>query len=165
MATQEEYINKWFGLANDIKNGEALNSLISEMATDIKGIEDKSLEPLLHMQSLVVMLVAIANMNTVGATEIERYVIGALFARHYVFQDVDTGVSIRNYDDMLDPEAQGIFEKRVSKDVFSKLQTAAKTRLDLMNSMEGDADEEIESLKRHLQSIIDGQAPFGYKVV
>lgn len=64
---------------------------------------------------------------------------------------------ILDFNNMLYPQYQDDFEKRISQNAFEHLQTEAKKMLG--NEQRARAD-----LKKHWQSIVDGKIPFGYTV-
>lgn len=61
-----------------------------------------------------------------------------------------------DFEQMLFPQYEYKFEKTISKDTFSWLQEEAKKRL------EEDEGFMHESVRNHMQSIVDGVVPFGF---
>ncbi len=60
---------------------------------------------------------------------------------------------------MLYPQYESKFDKIIDAESWDWLQGVARKKLD------NESDECSESVKAHLKSIVDGNAPFGYKVV
>ena len=60
---------------------------------------------------------------------------------------------------MLYPQYESKFDKIIDLESWDWLQSVAKKKLD------NESDECSETVKAHLKSIVDGNAPFGYKVV
>lgn len=60
---------------------------------------------------------------------------------------------------MLYPQYESKFDKIIDVESWDWLQRVAKKKLD------DESDECSESVKAHLKSIVDGNAPFGYRVV
>ena len=69
----------------------------------------------------------------------------------------EVGRRVINYDDMLYPQYQNKFEKTINQSQFSKLQKKASERLAESTSMH-------PSVRKHMESIIAGTIPFGYKL-
>lgn len=71
----------------------------------------------------------------------------------------ECGLKIVNYDDMLYPSNEYKFEKVISKETFVKLQEKAKDNIANKNLSHVHG-----KVLKHWQSIVDGNAPFGYVV-
>lgn len=68
------------------------------------------------------------------------------------------GLKITNYDDLLYPQYEEKFDKKISKEVWKSLQKEAESQLkDRKNAAHPD-------VKQHWQSIVDGHVPFGFEV-
>ena len=70
----------------------------------------------------------------------------------------ETGpMSLRRWEHMLYPQYQDEFEKTISPDLFEALQKMAREKL-------GEKGDPIvnDRVREHMQSIADGQVPFGY---
>lgn len=68
------------------------------------------------------------------------------------------GLRLIDYDEMLYPQYEYKMDKTISKDTWEALQAEAKKNLET-------ADLFHPKVKEHWQSIVDGNVPFGYKVV
>ena len=93
------------------------------------------------------------------------------FQHHFMVNDMmfgwaypgcKTGLRILNWDDMLLPDGGSSVNKTVSKEMWEKIQKEAKHRLEELKEQE--KNESIIKLMNHLQSIVDGTVPFGYRV-
>lgn len=68
------------------------------------------------------------------------------------------GLKITNYDDILYPQYEEKFDRKISKRIWESLQNEAESRLkERANAVHPD-------VKQHWQSIVDGHVPFGFKV-
>ena len=65
-----------------------------------------------------------------------------------------------NYEHMLFPQYQSEFDRTISKGTWEFLQSEARKKLDSGE----DASIMHQSVKEHLQSIVDGVVPFGFTV-
>lgn len=110
---------------------------------------------------------AIATVHAYG-TELSGFqasIISILFPRNYFYRDILTGISIRDWDDMLYPQYEQKFQKNISKDMWEGVKQAAQKNLDEKVQDEefgGFVSPEVEA---HWQSIVEGNVPFGYEVV
>ena len=73
--------------------------------------------------------------------------------------ETHTGARLINFDNMIYPQYEYIFDKTIDKKTWYLIQEYAKKRL---------ADEESFSLhpkvKAHMESIVEGNVPFGYRI-
>jgi len=69
------------------------------------------------------------------------------------------GLRIIDYDKMLHPENGYLFNKTIPQDIFTSLQQEAKQRL---KDAELYGNGLSNDVRKHLQSIVDGEYPFGY---
>lgn len=67
------------------------------------------------------------------------------------------GLRLVNYDNMLYPQREDMFEKTISKTTWDKLQKKAKQNLEERKA--------CDAVTTHWQSIVNGKVPFGYSVV
>lgn len=72
--------------------------------------------------------------------------------------ETNTGAKIINYDNMIYPQYEEYFAKIISQETWNNIQEYAKVRLadneDYMNP----------KVRVHMESIIEGNVPFGYKI-
>ena len=87
------------------------------------------------------------------------------FQMHYIMWTIidkmmvdehDVGLRIVNFNNMLYPQYEYLFNKTMSKDEFDALQKKAASMLKI-----GNLGKEVEE---HLKSIVAGNVPFGWKV-
>ena len=90
--------------------------------------------------------------------------VGLEFLMHWTYDYVKTGVSIRNWDNMLYPQYEDYFDKVIPKSIWEKLQKEAQSRVDdFYNNI--DANEYIMPMViKHQKSIAYGNPPFGYSI-
>ena len=69
--------------------------------------------------------------------------------------DMSAGATILTYSDMLYPQYKEKFDKTISRSCFKRLQRLAKKHL---------KDIKHPIVKAHMQSIVNGVIPFGYKI-
>ena len=69
-----------------------------------------------------------------------------------------TGMKLLDYDNMLYPQYEYLYEKEISKNVFEALQKEAK------NVLENDNKYLHPEVKKHMESIVNGIVPFGYSI-
>lgn len=80
------------------------------------------------------------------------------FIRQWQYTDNKTGLSIVNWDNMLFPQYEHIFDKEISKSIWENIQEQAKENLK-------NAPDAAESVVEHWKSIADGKVPFGYRTI
>lgn len=81
------------------------------------------------------------------------------FIRNWSYESNKCGLKIVNYDNMLYPQYANSFEKTIRENVWKNLQNEAK------KALEKEDQYTSEEVIKHWQSIVDGNVPFGYKVV
>lgn len=80
------------------------------------------------------------------------------FIRCWEFSGNKTGLKILDYDNLLYPQCEDKFEKKISRQVWNLLQKEAKDRL------EKDAGYAADSVVEHWRRIAAGEVPFGFVV-
>lgn len=80
------------------------------------------------------------------------------FIKDWNFRNNRTSLKIVDYDNMLYPQYGHKFEKTISRRVWDGLQKAAKENLENTEYAHPD-------VLAHWQSIVDGNVPFGFKIV
>lgn len=105
---------------------------------------------------------AIATVNAYGdqLSGFQASCIAILFPRHFFYTNTKTGISLRNWDDMLYPQYETKFDKVIGSNMWDLIQKSAKEFLESKEYK--DAHPEVI---KHWQSIADGNPPFGYRVV
>lgn len=80
------------------------------------------------------------------------------FIDNAIISDHDCGMRLMNFNEMLYPQYEDNFEKTITKDTWSRLQKkASETLADRTDFL-------ATRVKNHLESIVDGNIPFGYKL-
>lgn len=84
------------------------------------------------------------------------------FIRDWMYKSNETGMRIINYDDMLYPQYNYKFQKTISSDTWKSLQETAKKKIE----KDGEADYGFAhpEVRKHWESIANGNIPFGYTV-
>ncbi len=80
------------------------------------------------------------------------------FIYKWMYPHNKCGLAILNYDNLLYPQMRGQFDKVISREVFEQIQAQAKDLLESGRDIH-------ENVKNHLQSIVNGEPPFGFKIV
>lgn len=93
-----------------------------------------------------------------GITAFQAGAVMWSFVRRWNYTENKTGLKIVDYDNMLYPQYADSFEKTIRKDLWKLLQAEAKKRL-------SENDYATDWVKAHWKSIVDGNVPFGYKVI
>lgn len=92
-------------------------------------------------------------------TGFQASVISLLYPRNFYYNGVRTGISIRNWDDMLYPQYYEKFDKVISLRMWEAIQAQAIEELSKYS------DTASEKVVEHWKSIADGMVPFGYEIV
>lgn len=69
----------------------------------------------------------------------------------------EIGRKVIDFDDMLFPQYEDRFRNTISKELFKRLQERASKFIE-----EGDLHPDV---KKHMESIVAGEVPFGYKLI
>lgn len=80
------------------------------------------------------------------------------FIKNWKKVDNKCGLRLIDYDDMLYPQYEEKMDKTISKANWEVLQKEAKKKLETVK-------EAHPKVIEHWQSIVEGNVPFGYKVV
>lgn len=149
MGLQEE----WYKRAREIKPNE-LQGFIEEL-TNKYG----------HDYGTVCHAIAAASIATawsmnekLGITGFQAGAVMWQFIKEWNYSRNKTGLRIIDYDKMLYPQYEEEFDKIISKERFELLQKEAEKNL--LNITENTSIRVV----RHWESIVDGKAPFGYKI-
>ena len=92
--------------------------------------------------------------------------VGLQFVYQWTYSHVKSGISVRNWDDMLYPQYADEFCNTIPKHTWKRLQKEAKERIaNYKRSIDDQSARYIHpDVLNHWQSIVDGKIPFGYKV-
>lgn len=109
---------------------------------------------------------SIASSLSLAATSMCSYLFGmTLFQMGYVLWTIidkmfldehDVGMRLVNFNNMLYPQYEYRFEKTIDSETWNSIQKKAAELIE-----NGDI---VGGVRKHLQSIVDGKVPFGYKV-
>jgi hypothetical protein len=92
-----------------------------------------------------------------GITGFQAGAIMWEFIRNWNYEYNKCGLKIVDYDNMLYPQYKDKYAKTINKDTWEALQKAAQKMLN-----EGDGV--CPKVKKHWESIVAGDIPFGYKI-
>lgn len=80
------------------------------------------------------------------------------FIYQWMYPQNKCGLAMLDYDNLLFPQMETYFEKKLPREAFERVQAQAKDLLE--------ADDDITpTVKEHLQSIVDGKPPFGFEIM
>lgn len=79
------------------------------------------------------------------------------FIQDWLYTNNKCGMKIVDYDNMLFPQYGYRFEKTISSETFDLLQARTKELL-------RDGENAHPDVRKHWQSIVDGEVPFGYTI-
>lgn len=96
-----------------------------------------------------------------GITGFQAGFVMLNFVRQWEFPDNKTTIRVTDFDNMLYPQCENRFEKKISKDTWWLLQKEAQRLLIEDNKKGGCAHKDVVE---HWQSIVDGTVPFGYSI-
>lgn len=99
--------------------------------------------------------------NEFGITGFQAGCINFEILRNWTYSGNKTSLKIVDFDDMLYPQYEHKFEKTITRSVWDALQKQAKERLGKKKDKGYAVHPEVLA---HLQSIADGNVPFGYTV-
>lgn len=75
---------------------------------------------------------------------------------NWLFETNKAGLSLLNYDNMLYPQYEEMFQKSIPVSAWVSLQEQARVLLE--------TDSGVDVVREHWQSIVDGKVPFGYTI-
>lgn len=143
---------------------DSLNDIVGESTDEKRAVYVSVLYPAF----IVAYMLAIANGHSQHLSEIGRQYVATTFVHYFLYPKNICGVSVRNWDYMLSPELEGVFNQ-ISPHTLAKLQNEAAWRLTRVKRIiedEGDEyDGRYEELVDHLNNIVNGVIPFGYESV
>ena len=84
------------------------------------------------------------------------------FIRDWMYTSNETGMRIIDFDDMLYPQYEHKFQKTITSSTWESLQETAKKKI----KKDGEADYGFAhpEVRKHWESIANGNIPFGYTV-
>jgi len=150
----KEIIDEWYEKAKHIKNPDELKEFIEYVYSfgDFPGYDEG-----VHAITAIAIASSWCANEYYNITGFQASCVGLQYLMHWTYDYSNlVGISVRNWSDMLYPQCQHRFEKKISKDMFKALQEKAQEKLD----NEGGC----EAVLAHWQSIVDGVIPFGYEL-
>ena len=153
----ESIINEWYCLAETANIGD-LQSIINHIMNDYN-----------HDYGSYVHAVAACSLATAWACgkELSGYqasCVGLEFLMHWTYDYVKSGISIRNWDNMLYPQYEDTFDKVIPKRIWKKLQKEAQSRVDDFYNDPESRFRSTPKVIQHQKSIAYGNPPFGYSI-
>lgn len=145
---------EWFAKARNIENTKELMAFINHLFNDYS----HDYGTVVHAISASVLATAWMGASTEGITGFQASCIMWLFIKNWSYPNNKTGLAIINFDNMLYPQYEKKFSKRITSSIWEALQKEAKNRL------ETSSDHAHPDVVAHWQSIVDGVVPFGYEV-
>lgn len=144
---------EWFEKARKCESLEMFNELYKELFTEM----DHDYGTVCHAVGALALAAANLGASIEGITGFQAGFVMRDFIRQWNFSSNKSGLRIIDYDDMLYPQYNSKFDKVISPKTWDNLRKEAEKRL----KEKGFA---CENVRKHWQSIVDGQVPFGYTV-
>lgn len=161
-----ENVEKWLAIRNEwerrAKTETKTITDLTNLATDIWNhvISLKDGEDIYNDSSSAASSLALAGIYmcsyNFGLTFFQMHYIMWTIIDKMMIDEHDVGLRIVNFNNMLYPQYEYLFNKTMSKDEFDALQKKAASMLKI-----GNLGKEVEE---HLKSIVAGNVPFGWKV-
>lgn len=146
---------EWFTQAKNIKDTKELMAFIDHLFNDY--VHDYG--TVVHAISASVLATAWMGVSMEDITGFQAGFILWGFIKNWSYSNNKTGLRIINYDDMLYPQHEEKFNKKISSSTWNALQKEAKILLETSCDYPTNPD-----VVAHWQSIVDGVVPFGYEV-
>ena len=102
---------------------------------------------------------AVNNSNQGGITGFQAGSVMWEFIKEWSYSNNSCGLKILDYDNMLYPQYNNMFDKTISANTFKALQEMAKKNL-----LERNKEHIHPDVLNHWKSIADGKIPFGYTI-
>lgn len=145
---------EWFTQARNIKDTKELTAFIDHLFNDYA----HDYGTVVHAITASVLATAWMGASIEGITGFQASCITWIFIKNWSYPNNKTGLGIINFDNMLYPQYEKQFSKKISSSIWEALQKEAKNRL------ETSSDYSHPDVVTHWQSIVDGVVPFGYEV-
>ena len=148
-----DIIKQWYEKAKHVDTIEKLDEFIEYVYSS--GSCDYS--SCMDAVTVITIAASCCAKNYYKLNDFQASVVGLKYLMHWSYDYRNTaGISVRDWTDMLYPQYQYKFEKKIDKGMFNALQIKAKEKLE-----EDDGD---PTVRAHWQSIVDGIIPFGYEL-
>jgi hypothetical protein len=145
---------EWFEKAKEIRNVEQLTEFAKELLEDTQ----HDYGTVCHAIAALAIGAAWYGAHSQGITGFQAGFIMWDFIRQWEYSDNKCGLRIIDYDKMLYPQYEDIFEKTITSKHFKKMQEVAAERIK-------EKDLAHPDVVKHWESIVSGIVPFGYKLV
>lgn len=158
--TEEDHLEEvWFKQAKE-QTLETLPDFINHVMNDYY----HDYGTVCHAISACAIAAACAadNSDSGGITGFQAGCIMWDFIRQWMYGGNKCGMKIVDYDHMLYPQYEYVYEKTISFDTWQSIQKEAKKNLDDYHSGAGHCV--VQPVLNHWQSIVDGKIPFGYTI-
>lgn len=150
----KEIIADWYVKAKECKTPEDLSLFIRKLIEDYRHDYGSIVEACAAAANAAIWTIDASPQG--GITGFQAGAVMWRFIQH--FRCIDGSMKLVQFDDMLYPQSAHLFEKTIDTETFERLQKKAKERLD---------SKDIEmhpSVRAHMQSIVEGNVPFGYSM-
>lgn len=147
-----DVIKEWFKYASE-QSVESLPKFINHLLNDYQ----HDYGTICHAISACAFATANACAIREGITGFQASCVMWDFIRQWAYPTNMSGLKIINYDDMLYPQYESKFDKVIDRDVWNSLQAVAKQILEKEKDL-------YPEVKAHMESIVSGVVPFGYRV-
>lgn len=152
--TEEMHPEKeWFEQAADVKTVEELSTFVNHMLNDY----NHDYGTICHAIGACAVAAAWLGAHVEGITGFQAGFVMWDFIKHWIKTGNKCGLRLVDYDDFLYPQYADKYDKTIRKSNWETIQNEAKKNL-----TENAACAEV---MKHWQSIVDGNVPFGYRVV
>lgn len=151
----KKIIDEWYEKAKHVKNPDELKEFIEYVYSfgNFPGYDE-----CVHAIAAIAIASSWCANEFYSITGFQASCVGLQYLMHWTYDYSNmVGISVRNWSDMLYPQYSYLFENVIPKDIFKALQEKAQENLD-----DGYGTQQIRD---HWQSIVDGNVPFGYKLV
>lgn len=145
---------EWFEKARKCTSLEMFNEFYKELFTEI----NHDYGTVCHAVGALALAAANLGASVEGITGFQAGFVMWDFIRQWEFPSNKSGINIIDYDDMLYPQYKSKFDKVISTHTWDSLRKEAERLLYELGC------NCCESVRKHWQSIVDGQVPFGYTV-
>lgn len=156
----KELIKEWYNRAEVIKNEEELSRFVHELIYDY----EHDYGTIVHaiVAAMNASFTVINNSDQGGISGFQAAAVAWKLIPSFFGIHSDVPLRLLNYEDMLYPQFENKF-LGVPEHVWKWIQERAKEKLDEMQAFGVALDNPV--LVSHLDKIVQGCVPFGYKVI
>lgn len=150
MKPQEE----WFKKAKQIKSIDEFAAFAKDLLIDT----EHDYGTICHAIGALAVAAGWLGSHMHGITGFQARFVMWDFVRQWQYEHNECGLRIIDFDNMLFPQYENRFEKRIDAKQFAKMQEIAAKKL------QGDLSHVHPDVMKHWKSIVDGVVPFGFKL-